>query len=85
MDGVTIFQLRRKKTKPTLPKYVTGIRPDYKLTFESCMICLQNFKRDEDIYICNGCKKYNHAKCIDSWLVTGSRCPACRTKLKDDE
>nr|ODN94558.1 hypothetical protein L204_04691 [Cryptococcus depauperatus CBS 7855] len=47
---------------------------------ERCMVCLSDYKPDEDCRILN-CRHAFHKDCVDHWLTTGrNSCPACRSE-----
>ncbi|KAL4506933.1 hypothetical protein ABPG72_001354 [Tetrahymena utriculariae] len=49
---------------------------------EDCMICFENFKKKEEIYIlpCNQ-KHIFHSKCINQWFTQHLNCPICRKSI----
>lgn len=53
-----------------------------KNSMDSCLICFDNYRDDDDIRILL-CKHYFHKDCVDKWLCEqSSRCPYCRCTNK---
>ena len=48
---------------------------------ESCLICIENYKKGEFKRELPKCKHYFHKKCIDKWLKKKANCPICRDTL----
>lgn len=51
---------------------------------DTCSICLEQFKDQEDIIILP-CKHGFHKDCVHPWLQMHSECPSCRYKLPSEE
>lgn len=49
---------------------------------ESCSICLESFKETVDLVRVLSCCHVFHSVCIDSWLISHSRCPLCRQHVR---
>jgi len=49
---------------------------------ELCIICLDNYKIDEEIYILPNCKHIFHRKCFEIYIKNAKyRCPICRKNI----
>lgn len=54
-------------------------------TFDTCAICLEDFKLNDEIRVLP-CNHAYHAVCIDPWLTRGRRvCPICKRGVLEDE
>ena len=45
---------------------------------DTCSICLNNYKDDENTYVLEACNHKFHTKCIIDWFRHASSCPYCR-------
>jgi hypothetical protein len=45
---------------------------------DTCSICLNNYRDDENTYILEACNHKFHTKCIIDWFRHASSCPYCR-------
>lgn len=52
------------------------------LNNSSCVICFDEFKKDEELRILN-CGHYYHIHCINEWIEKNPSCPICRKQLLD--
>ena len=48
---------------------------------ESCSICIESFKQDENISMLS-CDHFYHPSCIHKWLKKNLHCPLCRTPVE---
>ncbi|KAM1023228.1 hypothetical protein TB2_044011 [Malus domestica] len=46
-----------------------------------CAVCLQEFQDHETLRLIPKCDHVFHPDCIDTWLLSHSTCPVCRTYL----
>ena len=46
-----------------------------------CSICLDEFKRDDDVYTMKTCGHNFHRKCILKWFTHSNTCPYCRERV----
>ena len=46
-----------------------------------CCICINNIKKNQDIYHCKNCNKTFHYNCMNEWVKSSSTCPICRTNI----
>ena len=49
---------------------------------ETCPICCCDYEDGEDVRNLS-CTHMFHKECIDTWLVRKSKCPLCRTDLRN--
>jgi len=59
----------------------TKIKDSDNILNESCLICIDNYKKGEFKRELPKCKHYFHKKCIDKWLKKKANCPICRDTL----
>ena len=50
------------------------------LLLNECIICLENYKKDDKISILS-CDHYYHTKCLNEWLKKKEECPLCRIEI----
>jgi len=53
---------------------------DDELLVSECIICLENYKKDDKISILS-CDHYYHTKCLNEWLKKKEECPLCRIEI----
>ena len=70
-----------KKILNNLPKII--IDNETKLEQERCVICLEDYKKGDEI-IKTPCSHVFHSKCIIEWFNNKNYCPICKFELKDD-
>ncbi|XP_078443837.1 putative RING-H2 finger protein ATL49 [Wolffia australiana] len=46
-----------------------------------CAVCLCEFESEDKLRLLPECSHAFHAECIDTWLLSHSTCPLCRTSL----
>ncbi|XWS16916.1 hypothetical protein CRYUN_Cryun33cG0022600 [Craigia yunnanensis] len=51
------------------------------LESDSCVICLDGFRRGQWCRNLVGCGHLFHRKCLDAWLMKVAACPICRTRV----
>lgn len=56
-----------------------GVGP---LKVTCCSVCLDDFKKGEDVRVLRGCRHVFHCKCADIWLYRRQICPVCRHGIK---
>ena len=84
-----LFQLNQQSlgSPPVSEEFRNGLQAvHYKegcCVEDTCSICLETFKEDEEIVILP-CKHGYHRDCLDPWLKMHSECPSCRAKLPTD-
>ncbi|CAF1718470.1 unnamed protein product [Brassica oleracea var. botrytis] len=65
----------------TLPvfhyKSITGL----KISPFDCPVCLCEFEADDKLRLLPKCSHAFHVDCIDTWLLSHSTCPLCRSNL----
>lgn len=49
---------------------------------DSCVICLDGFKKGQWCRSLVGCGHLFHRKCLDGWLIKVAACPICRTRVR---
>ncbi len=78
-----MFLYQRFKDKCLIKKYIKDIN-EYKiesLKEGECIICLENFQKDEIVTIINCNHKY-HTHCLYTWFEKKKTCPLCDKILK---
>ena len=50
------------------------------LLLSECVICLENYKKEDKISILS-CDHYYHTKCLNEWLKKKQECPLCRIEI----
>jgi E3 ubiquitin-protein ligase BIG BROTHER-like protein len=50
---------------------------------EKCMICIENFKKKEEL-ITLPCKHLYHKACIKRWLELNINCPICKADINEE-
>ncbi|KAJ3109287.1 E3 ubiquitin-protein ligase rnf43 [Phlyctochytrium planicorne] len=45
---------------------------------ESCVVCAEAFKKDEELFLLSSCLHRFHAECLTPWFQTAHTCPICR-------
>ncbi|KAL4571315.1 hypothetical protein LXL04_018073 [Taraxacum kok-saghyz] len=67
----------------TLPvftyKSITGVKNPF-----DCAVCLCEFEGDDQLRLLPKCSHAFHTDCIDTWLLSHSTCPICRSNLLSD-
>lgn len=53
---------------------------DDELLLNECIICLENYKKNDEISILS-CDHYYHTKCLNEWLKKKEECPLCRIEI----
>ena len=53
---------------------------EYELLLSECVICLENYKKEDKISILS-CDHYYHTKCLNEWLKKKQECPLCRIEI----
>jgi hypothetical protein len=50
-----------------------------------CVICMEDFKKDETIFKinCNCSSNYYHKSCLKKWFHKNCSCPVCRKNLRE--
>lgn len=67
-------------TLPVFPyKDITGAKDPF-----DCAVCLCEFEADDKLRLLPQCSHAFHMECIDTWLLSHSTCPLCRTSLLPD-
>ncbi|CAA7408145.1 unnamed protein product [Spirodela intermedia] len=67
-------------TLPVFPyKDITGVKDPF-----DCAVCLCEFEADDKLRLLPECSHAFHMECIDTWLLSHSTCPLCRTSLLPD-
>ncbi|XP_074563092.1 RING-H2 finger protein ATL13-like [Curcuma longa] len=49
-----------------------------------CAVCLCEFEPEDKLRLLPKCSHAFHLECIDTWLLSHSTCPLCRSSLLDD-
>ena len=60
--------------------FTTDFNKDCK--YDSCIICLDDFKSEDKILSHPGCTHVFHPICLIEWLKTKPQCPTCKTYTK---
>jgi hypothetical protein len=56
-----------------------------KYSTESCSICLENYKAEDDVKMFPGCRHLFHNHCIKEWLKKGGKkCSFCNRPLYEE-
>ncbi|CAI9298220.1 unnamed protein product [Lactuca saligna] len=67
----------------TLPvftyKSIIGVKNPF-----DCAVCLCEFEGDDQLRLLPNCSHAFHMDCIDTWLLSHSTCPLCRSNLLSD-
>ncbi|GJW53913.1 RING-H2 finger protein ATL13-like protein [Tanacetum coccineum] len=67
----------------TLPvfdyKSIIGVKCPF-----DCAVCLCEFENDDNLRLLPKCSHAFHMDCIDTWLLSHSTCPLCRSNLLED-
>ena len=50
------------------------------LLLSECVICLENYKKEDKISILS-CNHYYHTNCLNEWLKKKQECPLCRIEI----
>jgi len=48
---------------------------------ESCIICYEDYSKEDNIKELKNCKHIFHKDCINTWLNVNEICPICRNKV----
>lgn len=67
----------------TLPVFVYRAIVGAKDPFD-CAVCLCEFEADDKLRLLPKCSHAFHLECIDTWLLSHSTCPLCRSSLLPD-
>ncbi|KAM0021019.1 putative transcription factor C2H2 family [Helianthus debilis subsp. tardiflorus] len=67
----------------TLPVFVYKSIIGVKHPFD-CAVCLCEFEGDDNLRLLPKCSHAFHMDCIDTWLLSHSTCPLCRSNLLVD-
>lgn len=51
---------------------------------ETCTICLEEFRNNENVNRLNGCNHIFHTNCILRWFETHNSCPICRNNATNE-
>ncbi|KAF8377334.1 hypothetical protein HHK36_030711 [Tetracentron sinense] len=46
-----------------------------------CSVCLNEFQEDETLRLLPKCSHAFHLPCIDTWLISHTNCPLCRSRI----
>ena len=67
----------------TFPAFIYSDVKELKLGQDAleCAVCLQEFQDHETLRLIPKCDHVFHPDCIDTWLLSHSTCPVCRTYL----
>ena len=68
-----------KEILNNLPKIKIG--DENKLEHDRCVICLDDFKKDDEV-IKTPCLHVFHSKCIIEWFNNKNTCPICKFEIK---
>ncbi|CAN1228621.1 Putative RING-H2 finger protein ATL49 [Linum grandiflorum] len=49
-----------------------------------CAVCLCEFEQEDKLRLLPKCSHAFHVECIDTWLLSHSTCPLCRSSLPDN-
>ncbi|XP_022988578.1 RING-H2 finger protein ATL13-like [Cucurbita maxima] len=49
-----------------------------------CAVCLSEFEPEDNLRLLPRCSHAFHTQCIDTWLLSHSTCPLCRSSLLPD-
>ncbi len=52
---------------------------------EECVICLEDFESEEDVYKinCTCVSNHYHKHCLQAWFQKNCSCPVCRKNLRE--
>ncbi|KAI3811373.1 hypothetical protein L1987_21094 [Smallanthus sonchifolius] len=64
----------------TLPVFIYKSIIGVKNPFD-CAVCLCEFEGDDNLRLLPKCSHAFHLECIDTWLLSHSTCPLCRSNL----
>ena len=51
-------------------------------TDKECLICLDEFKKNQELSVIINCGHYYHHKCLSKWFKKKEVCPLCNIDLK---
>ena len=51
---------------------------------KNCIVCLEDFKKNETVKLFSCNKHIFHENCIKQWMETSDQCPLCKFSLKND-
>uniref|UniRef100_A0A2P2NFI8 RING-type E3 ubiquitin transferase n=1 Tax=Rhizophora mucronata TaxID=61149 RepID=A0A2P2NFI8_RHIMU len=69
IDTIPVFQY----------KTIIGLKNPF-----DCAVCLCEFEPEDKLRLLPQCSHAFHTECIDTWLLSHSTCPLCRTSLLPD-
>ena len=49
---------------------------------KECLICLEEFKENQELSVIISCGHYYHHKCLSRWFKKKEVCPLCNIDLK---
>ncbi|VVB09746.1 unnamed protein product [Arabis nemorensis] len=52
------------------------------ITTEVCVICLEDFQKNDAVRVLVRCRHVYHVQCIDSWCLYKLACPICRAPFR---
>ena len=69
IDSLPVFQY----------KAIIGVKDPF-----DCAVCLSEFEPEDKLRLLPKCSHAFHMDCIDTWLLSHSTCPLCRSSLVDE-
>ncbi|KAL1201975.1 RING-H2 finger protein ATL64 [Cardamine amara subsp. amara] len=65
-----------------LPPAIYLVKKSGGITTEACVICLEEFEKNDAVRILVRCRHVYHVQCIDSWCLYKLACPVCRAPFR---
>lgn len=68
--------------EPLPPAIILGKIDGGGITTDVCVICLEEFRRNDAVRVLVTCRHVFHVQCIDSWCLYKLACPVCRAPFR---
>uniref|UniRef100_A0A0D3DKP2 Protein kinase domain-containing protein n=1 Tax=Brassica oleracea var. oleracea TaxID=109376 RepID=A0A0D3DKP2_BRAOL len=68
--------------EPLPPAMILGKIGGGGITTDVCVICLEEFRRNDAVRVLVTCRHVFHVQCIDSWCLYKLACPVCRAPFR---
>lgn len=68
--------------EPLPPAMILGKIGSGGITTDVCVICLEEFRRNDAVRVLVTCRHVFHVQCIDSWCLYKLACPVCRAPFR---
>jgi len=74
-DGILMTEIPQSSSKEQSMEEKSETAED------TCVICLENFERGDEVFHSRYCEHIYHADCICEWLERDTACPCCRVEM----